>query len=246
MTCCGVSPFVQGSLPDGYALGGNALPSINGSARGCASATEITTGCTFGGAPHTVSVSTATTGVTVGAKSGATIPISLPSDGGSADFTIGVGGSATGWIEAADTEDFLSVSPASGSDGGMLTVSYAANPSTSSRTATITLSTIGSGTSITRTLSLTQAAALAPTLGVSRGKGGVVLYPNPVSGRLHIGGLQSSILVRISTLGGAIVRRATVSSANSSIDVSDLSRGTYVVVIEKGKAVPSKRLVIIE
>ena len=72
------------------------------------------------------------------------------------------------------------------------------------------------------------------------------LYPNPVSDRLYIGGLQGNSLVHISTLGGIVVQSADVSASASSIDVSNLPGGTYVVVIERSEAVPSRRLVIIK
>ena len=81
---------------------------------------------------------------------------------------------------------------------------------------------------------------LASIFGVSHSKGGLVLYPNPVSGLLHIGGLQGRALVGISTLGGKIVRRAPVSASANSIDVSDLRGGTYVVAIESSEAALSK------
>ena len=51
--------------------------------------------------------------------------------------------------------------------GELLTISYSANPGTTPRRATITLSTEGPGASITRTLSLTQRAAGAPTLSLT-------------------------------------------------------------------------------
>ena len=194
---------------------------------------------------HTIMVSTMTAGVVVGTDDGSTIPISLPANGTTAALTIEVGGAATGFtaMEAEDSEDFVSVVTTS---DNTLTITYSENPATMPRMATITLSTTGPGTTISRTLSLTQAMALAPTLGVSRGEGELVLYPNPVSGHLHLRGLQSSALVRISTLGGGIARRAFVSASASSIDVSDLHKGTYVVVIESSEAVLSRRLVIIE
>ena len=42
------------------------------------------------------------------------------------------------------------------------------------------------------------------------------------------------------------MRKAPVSASANSIDVSDLRGGTYVVAIESGEAVLSRRFVIIE
>ena len=171
----------------------------------------------------------------------------LSAAGGAVMVNITIGGSASGWM-ASTAADFVTFSAASGVGSGSLTLTYAANGTTEARSGMVIISTTGGGgTAATETLSLTQVGAdLASTFGVSRTEDGLVLYPNPVSGRLHIGGLQERTLVRISTLGGRIVRRAPVSASSSSIDVSDLRGGAYVVVIESSKAVLSRRLVIIE
>ena len=121
---------------------------------------------------------------------------------------------------------------------------------------TVRVNTIGSNDDITLEIlssvrsthdfTLVSQAGLASIFGVSRAKSGVVLYPNPLSERLYIGGLRASAFVRISTLSGVVVQSAVVSASSSSVDVSDLRRGTYLVVIKRGEAVLSKRLVIIE
>ena len=204
---------------------------------------------------HTISVSTTTTGVSVtpgmaaGTERDTTINIGLPTSGTEAVFMIGIGEGATGWTatKESDPGNFVSSVTSSGSNGTGLTITYTENTTTSSRRATITLRTTGAvGPSITATLSLTQAAASVVTFGLPRGEGEVVLYPNPVSERLHLRGLQNKADVRISTLGGAIVRRSTVSSANSFIDIRGLAEGTtYVVVIEASGGSLSRHLVII-
>ena len=345
-TCCGVFPFLQDPLPDGYTLGGDRRPLINENAAGCNSRQAVRRAC-----GHEVSVSTTTTNVRVGRGDDSTIPISLPADGTEAVFTIDLGGRATGFtaVEASDPDNFVSSVTASGTRGERLTISYSENTSPSSRTARITLSTTGEeGIPISRTLSLTQEAAEisitgfspttgrigdeitirgtafsttasdndvsfggsrfdissaadahevnadgtelkvrvprgaesgklrvrvggrtgtvvastanftitnptdpsepsdpARTLGVSHSEGELVLYPNPVGERFHIGGLQSSALVRISMLGGVVVRRAVVPASSSFVDVSDLGGGTYVAVIESIGSL-SRQLVIIQ
>ena len=110
--------------------------------------------------PHTVALSTTTAGVTIAADDGTTIPISLPANGTTAALAIDIGGNATGWTATvSNPAGFLSASPASGTGDGTLTITYSANTSPFPRTARITLSTTGgTGTAITRTLSLTQAA----------------------------------------------------------------------------------------
>ena len=171
----------------------------------------------------------------------------LAADGGAIEVSISVGGSASGWMATTEAS-FITLSAPSGVGSGSLTLTYAANETSEARSGMVTISTTGDeGTAATETLSLTQAGTdLASIFGVSHSKGGLVLYPNPVSGLLHISGLQGRALIRISTLGGRILRRASVSASASSIDVSDLRGGTYVVAIESGEAVPSRRLVIIK
>ena len=158
--CCGVSPFVQASLSSSYTLGGNARPRIEGNATGCASAEEAREACT-----HTISISTTTSEVEVGTESGGTIPISLPSDGTEAVLMVSLSGAATSFTaeETSDDDNFVTFSVS----GELLTISYSANPGTTPRTATLRLTTTGPGASITRTLSLTQRAAGAPTLSLT-------------------------------------------------------------------------------
>ena len=184
---------------------------------------------------HTVSVSRSTYDTTAAA--------------GSVSPMITIGGGAAGY-EASTSEAFVTFGSArttttTSSESGDLIINYTANESAVSRTATITIRTTGEGTPVSETITLTQ-GAMAASMGVISLDEGLVLYPNPVSGRLHINGLQERALVRISTLGGRILRRAPVSFSNSSIDVSNLHGGTYVVLIESSEAVLSKRLVIIE
>ena len=241
--CCGVFPFLQESLPEDYILGGNGIPNINDNAEDCISLEAINYAC-----GHELHVSTTTTNIRVDIGDDNTITIRLPPNSTEAVFTIDLSGTATGWIASEPNDDghFLNALTAMGNDGESLTISYSENTRPSPRTTTLTLSTTGPGTPISRTLRLTQAAVLASTLGVFRTEGEVVLYPNPVSGLLHISGLQGRALIRISTLGGRILRRASVSASTSSIDVSDLRGGTYVVVIESSEAALSRKLVIIE
>ena len=161
--CCGVFAFLQSPRSPDYTLGGSSTPSISGNKAGCASVQQIRSG----GVCQTISVSTTTTDVTVSADDGTTIPISLPANGTTAALTIDIGGGAAGWTatEADDPTNFLSDVTASGTGDGTLTINYSANTSPFPRTATITLSTTGgTGTPITRTLSLTQAAGRACNL----------------------------------------------------------------------------------
>ncbi len=72
--------------------------------------------------------------------------------------TIDIGGSATGWT-ATKTGDFIMLSAMSGTDGGMLTISYAENTG-ASRTATVTISTTGGMGSAEKILTLTQLAGV--------------------------------------------------------------------------------------
>ena len=202
---------------------------------------------------HRVALISSSEGVTVETDEEDEIIVHLPVESGSASLTVDVRGGAEGWIarEGRDPEEFVSDVTDAGGDRELLTFTFTANESVRAREATITISTTGFGASISRTLELTQAVAedletSAALLGVASSAEGLVLYPNPASDRLHIGGLRADALVRISTLGGLVAQSAAVTANSSSIDVGGLPRGAYIVVIESGEAVLSRRLVIIE
>ena len=331
--CCGLFPFAQEELPDGYTLGGNGSPSIEENARGCFSIEELQEACLLGVSTDPmdlldlgseageISVTIFVSGDVMGWEVSTTagfITLSSPSGTGDGSFmisysentdlvariglvriratgesvmaeeiitlrqagiahvvsvseatymvtglagniesTITISGAAEGW-EAVSSDAFVTfgtdrTTTASSSESGALIINYTANEDAAARTATITIRTTGEGEAAEATITLTQQAQdqrprgdLAALLGVISQDGSVVLYPNPVSGRLYIGGLRGSAVVGISTLGGVIVRRTVVSPSNSSVDVRDLRGGTYVAVIESSEGLLSKRLVLIE
>jgi len=79
---------------------------------------------------------------------------------GAATGTASVGvTSNVAWTAVSNATSWCTVTPASGSNNGTLTINYTANTSTSSRTATVTVS----GGNITRAYVLTQAGVAAPT-----------------------------------------------------------------------------------
>ena len=79
----------------------------------------------------------------------------MPSEGASFALRVELGGHATSFtaMEASNTDNLVSNVSTS---GGVLTITYTSNTGIGFRMATITLTTMGLGTSIGRTLALTQ------------------------------------------------------------------------------------------
>ena len=235
--CCGVVPFLETVLSNGYALGGNGMADIGDNATGCAMVEEVISRC---GLP-TVSVVTTPANLTT----------VLGIEAGMIAAAIEIGGSATGWA-ASTTDAFISFgnsreSAARGEGDGTLMITYTANAEAGTRTGTISIIPTGGGAIIAaRTLTLTQ-LGLASIFGVDQEeKGDIKLYPNPVTDRLYIQGLQEKTMIHVSALNGISVRAALLTPEDSSIYLGDLPRGTYVVRAESRKRPSSSHLVVVE
>ncbi|MBP6566854.1 MAG: T9SS type A sorting domain-containing protein [Saprospiraceae bacterium] len=131
--------------------------------------------CAYGSGYYNIKQGTAT--LITGGQFGATETKSFCASGTSSNLTLSTSaasvssaaGNATvgvtsniSWAASSNATTWCTVTPASGSNNGNLTVSYTANTSTSTRTATITVS----GSGINRTYVLTQSGN-TPTLTLS-------------------------------------------------------------------------------
>ena len=157
-SCCVLFPFLQATLPPGYTLGGdrNAIRSgsIGFNAATCNSVMAINST----GACHNLRISASTSGVILDEEDRSTISVQLSSHIGTAELTIDIEGNASGWTATEDPDEaLLTAITASGEDEEVLTLTFSANTTASPRRATVRLSTTGTGTSISKTLSLTQA-----------------------------------------------------------------------------------------
>ncbi|MGB0198718.1 MAG: T9SS type A sorting domain-containing protein [Flavobacteriaceae bacterium] len=72
---------------------------------------------------------------------------------------------------------------------------------------------------------------------------GLSVYPNPVVDRINISAGSSIDQVRIFDLVGRMVKQATPSSNDFSIDVADLNKGVYMVQLKAGNKETTLKIV---
>ncbi len=86
--------------------------------------------------------------------------------------------------------------------------------------------------------------ALDTTLGVSNfKKGAFTLYPNPTKGTFHIN-TEEVVNVEVTDILGKVVATAKNVTKDSSIDVSSLLEGVYLVKMSNDKGVATDKLII--
>ena len=140
--------------------------------------------------------------------------------------------SNTSWTISCN-QDWLSFSKTAGSGNETITVTASANTAASSRTASINISITGNGCS----LQLTQAAMVTALDEVPENS--FSLYPNPVSDVLYFDASIHSAEVCITSLGGSVVLKQSIST--NSLSVAGLPVGLYwITVITKGKTIQRK------
>jgi len=71
----------------------------------------------------------------------------------------------------------------------------------------------------------------------------LMLYPNPVVDRINISAATSIDQVRVFDLVGRMVKQATPSSNDFSIDVADLNKGVYMVQLKAGNKETTLKIV---
>ena len=75
------------------------------------------------------------------------------------------------------------------------------------------------------------------------------VFPNPISdGKLHIMASlmnSSNLQVSITNLVGKVVFSKTVGNANQAIDVSDISKGIYIIILETNESKNSQKLFLL-
>ncbi|HRX69439.1 MAG TPA: GEVED domain-containing protein, partial [Tenuifilaceae bacterium] len=72
-----------------------------------------------------------------------------------------------------------------------------------------------------------------------------MVYPNPANDYVNISlqGIRGDVSLRIYDLQGRLVKETMLNSLDSQIDVSDLSKGVYIISVDEEKEAISKRLV---
>lgn len=135
------------------------------------------------------------------------------------------------------SESWLTPSVTSGSGDTSVVLSAAANNTTSERTATITIS----GTDVaSKTITVTQAAGNATGIEATKASDGISIYPNPVENILTVQASDMSIAnIVVSDISG----KKMLESKSTTIDLSALSSGTYIVNIYTSKGLVTKQIV---
>ena len=144
--------------------------------------------------------------------------------------------SNTSWT-ITDDADWLSVSPASGSNNATITVTASSkNPTTTARTAKVTI--VGAGVA-NKTVSVTQEGS--PT-GINDAENDKIrIYPNPVRNTLYIEGLTQITIVSIFDLHGNLLLKKEFS--DNKIDVAFLSKGIYIIEFKDNSGVITRKFI---
>lgn len=69
----------------------------------------------------------------------------------------------------------------------------------------------------------------------------VVIYPNPAADQLQIGGLSGSTVARIYSIHGKLLLTSYVEGHTGTINLSDLSAGFYLIMLETNKGTVVRR-----
>jgi hypothetical protein len=132
--------------------------------------------------------------------------------------------SNTSWTAISD-QDWLAVDPNSETIGdATLTYTAAANPTTESRIATVTVSPTNLPS---QSITITQAAGDVSNIS-TKIKDIVNFYPDPVKDKLYISDVQSVEYLAIFDAEGRLITNHTMNNTNC-IDLSALARGVYIV-----------------
>jgi hypothetical protein len=143
--------------------------------------------------------------------------------------------SNTAWTVSSD-QLWLSVNPASGSGDGTVVFSAEANPTSSVRTAIVTVLPAGAEP---QAITITQHG----TVDISRLKPeDLKLYSNPVTDGFRIGGFEGKAMVTITDVSGKQILIKEISS-NEYTSVANLSKGMYLLSIKTDDGEVTKKMI---
>jgi hypothetical protein len=171
----------------------------------------------------------------------ATLSVTPPSQSvtapaGSTDFTVL---SNSDWTVASDAS-WCSV-PASGTGSGTLTATYLENPSSTIRTAAITVTVAGIPPVVVTVIQ-------DGTVGIANHHIGTIqIVPNPASGLFHIVAENAGKIDEINILditGRVVVSRKCMNESDYQFDLSNAPQGCYFVKMKIGNEIEVRRLVI--
>jgi hypothetical protein len=151
--------------------------------------------------------------------------------GSSNTFTVT---SNVSWTATSD-QTWLTVSPVSGSNNASITLIAGANPNTSIRTATITISSTGVAS---KTITVTQNAKAATEVSEVSNMGNLI-YPNPVKDNVNILLSDENLpaTIAIYNLDGIQLLRMQNVTSLTTIDLENYLPGIYMIriITRKGK-----------
>jgi hypothetical protein len=150
--------------------------------------------------------------------------------------TVEVTSNAT-W-SASSNQTWLTINPASGTGNGKLTFTATANPTTTERTAIVTVSATGVAS---QTVTIIQEAGTGNGVSYLTDKD-VKLYPNPVSDVFHFEGIEGVTKLVLSDLNGK-VRLSKEIVEHENISVSSLPKGLYIVTVTTKNGKTERKLV---
>ena len=225
-----------------------ATPEENRGAARTATITLTTMGGTETAVTATVTITQAAGTVTPPVSNPPTLMLTTPSSVEIAStstapisITFNVGGGATGWSASAGTGSFITLSKGSGEVGTGITITATPMANTgAARTATITLSTTGEG-SVDTTITITQAGV---PLSVST-QIPFTMYPNPTTGKLTIEGISGYLQIYLHNFAGKEVFASSLTSSRSTIDLSHLPSGMYVITLQREDKTWTEVLIIV-
>jgi hypothetical protein len=143
--------------------------------------------------------------------------------------------SNTDWNVTSD-QIWLSVGTPGGSGNATITITAQANPTAIIRTANVTVS--GTGVA-TQTITVTQDALPAGIPGAANPT--IRIYPSPANKLLFIEGMTKNATVSIFSLSGEMVLNKVL--RNNQLDVSDLSKGIYIIRVLENSGITTKNFV---
>ena len=168
--------------------------------------------------------------------------VKIPNDAtSSTNIRFNVGGSATGWRNSVtytpENANFITLSILSNNTQTgevILTATPTAPNIGKERKARIAITTQGGiGGDASFTITITQAEGIRP-LGVSASKP-LTLYPNPMESTLTIEGISEDLQIYLHDLVGKEVFTSLLSPSKTTIDLSHLPSGMYMVTLENDK-----------
>jgi len=73
---------------------------------------------------------------------------------------------------------------------------------------------------------------------------GISMYPNPASGKIFLSGIKAAVTVRVQDLQGRTVHTQTANEATTTIDMTGLAKGTYMIRVEAQDGVAVERIIV--